>query len=699
MKYRFRFGPDALAVVALALAASSAYAQETQLQEVKVTATASEESATGPVEGYVPKKTRATKTETPLAETAQSISVITRDRMEAQNAMSMIEALRYTAGVYADAYGLDSRGDWPVIRGSEPVDYLDGLQRLYGFTNNVRLDTYAMERIEVLRGPSSALYGQATIAGIVNAVSKRPVDYPLREIQFQYGSFDRKQAAVDLSGSANEQGTLLYRLVALGKDGQSQVDYVNDTRHLLAPSLTFRPSTDTELTILANFQKDDTLTSSQFFPHAVSRYRLNGKRVDFNNFVGEPGFDRYDSEQSAIGYEFSHRFNDTWRIVQNLRYNDSEVSYRNIYPTGVINGAGDLSRVAWLQDASLHYWVTDTRAESNWKIGETQHQLVFGVDWQRARMDSENGFAGADPINAFNPVYTGFTPPSLTPQPVNHQRQTGLYVQDQMKYERWTLGLGLRRDLLKSATEGDDSANYEENSKRFSVMYGFANGISPYINYSESFVGQGFNDVTGSAYKPLRGKQYEAGVKYEPKGVNGLITAAVFHMVEENRLTQRVGSVIPGDQVEIGEAEMNGLEVEAIASLNRRWDVIANYTYLDTEITESNNPAEKGARLASIPEHMASLWSTYKFSIGDMHGFKAGGGVRYVGSSWDGNDDVKTNGVTLFDAMLGYESGPWHLALNATNLFDKFYLTTCRVYGDCFIGQSRTVTATATYRF
>ncbi|WP_454752999.1 TonB-dependent siderophore receptor [Cupriavidus necator] len=680
-----------------------------ELPAVTVRATNDNETATGPVHGFVAKRSAtATKTDTPVMETPQSITVITRDRMEAQGAQSVQQAIGYSAGVYAGPFGADNRGDWGKFRGTDFTQYRDGLLNQVGFYNNVRADVYALERIDVLRGPSSMLFGQGAVGGILNLVSKRPQPEAAREIGVQFGNYHRKQVQADLTGPLDADGKWLYRLVALARDSDAQVDFVKDNRYLIAPSLTWRPSDATSLTLLANFQRDESGTSVGFFPWRGTLYANPAGQIPDHLFISEPGYDRFNAEQASVGYEFQHRFNEAVTVRQNLRYSHSTVDYRSIYSAGFtgathgwVPGSDTLMRrTVYLNQPTLNSFAVDTQAQSNFRTGPIAHTLLTGVDYQHAEITGRAGVGGtAAPLNVFNPAYGNFTPPGTRDLNPSTQAQTGLYVQDQLSWNKWLLMLGLRYDWSRAAQDNTPSATRDDNelTKRAGLMYRSDIGLNPYVSYSESFQGlAGFNQ-SNQAFKPLRGSQWEAGIKYQPPGKNATLTIAAFDMREKNR---KVSGVVNGrpDFVQVGEARTRGIEVEALASLSNRLDLIATYTYLDARVIDGTG-AEVGKRLASTPSNMASLWANYRFKLFEMPGFMAGGGVRYVGPSYDGNDQNRVSGVTLFDAMLAYDQGPVRVALNVTNLFDKQYLTTCLARGDCYFGARRTVVGSVTYRF
>ena len=468
----------------------------TQLPGVTVRGAAIEESATGPVHGFVARRAAtATKTDTAVLDTPQSLTVITQDRITLQGAQSVEQAAGYTAGVStADSFGADNRSDWIKIRGAESTQYLDGLLNAVGFYNNTRPDPYALERIEILRGPSGMLYGQGSSSGIVNLVSKRPQPDAAREIGVSLGSHDRKQIQADLTGPLDAEGKWLYRLVALGRDSGSAVRHVPDDRYFVAPSLTWRPSGATELTLLANFQRDDTGTMVGFFPWRGTRTDSPAGRIPQDFFVSEPDFARFRTRQSAAGYQFEHAFNDRVTIHQSLRYSHSDADYRSIYTTG-FNGAGHgwvpgsdtlLRRVVYMNQPTLKQLAVDTHARFKFDTAAVRHTLLAGIDYQRSTLEAQKGVGGvAAPIDVYNPVYGNFTPPtSLRHMPTSHENQIGFYAQDQLEWQRWLLMLGLRYDRSRAAVDDTPSGSRDDSelTRRFGLMYRAAAGFNPYVS-------------------------------------------------------------------------------------------------------------------------------------------------------------------------------------------------------------------------
>lgn len=661
--------------------------------------------------GYVAKRsTTGTKTDTPILEVPQSISVITAEQITDQGAQNLQEVLGYTAGVRAEQWGLDNRGDWFSLRGgSEGSVYLDGLKAvMVGSWGYVRNEPYAFDRVEVVRGPSAVMGGQNEPGGMVNLVSKRPQAETHREVNVQYGNYNHKQISADLTGPLNQDGTLLYRLVALSKDSDTQVDHAFDKRQYVAPSLTWRPDAGTELTLFASYQHDDTTSTVGFFPWEGMLLPAPNGRIPTDTFIGEPGWDKYEGEQTRLGYEFRHQLNDAWTLSHHLRYEHQTGSHKNVYAAwwdGILPDGRSVNRIAYAGRSSAEIVNADLQMEGKLDFGTTKHTVLFGVDGIRSRDDSRYADdVSLPPLDVYNPVYGAPMPDFVYgPAAPSTTRQLGVFLQDQIKFnERWVLLAGLRHDSVKSDVKDSPDAGIDESalSKRLGLVYLADGGWAPYLSYSESFQAVAGTNKAGDPFKPKRGKQLEAGVKWAPVGSNLMASAAVYELKEKNRLSP--DPMDPDNQIQNskGEVTVRGLELEATASY-ATWDFTGNYTYTDAKVTGTADPADPylDTHVFSVPEHSAAVWAVHKFSIGNVAGFRAGAGVRYVGSSWDGLDQLKTPSHTLLDAMFSFEDGPWRYTVNATNLTDKVYFSTCVDRGDCWYGNRRKVVATVSYNW
>lgn len=663
------------------------------------------ETATGPVRGYLAGQSgTGTKTDTPLRETPQSITVVTADRITDQGALTVQEALRYVPGVLADAYGPDSRGDYPRIRGQDPNIYLDGTRMVNTFQfNEWRPDPFTLERIEVLRGPASVLYGDTSTAGLLNLISKRPQAEGFNEIGVQFGSFNRKQVQLDSTGKLTKDGEWLYRFIGIVRDSGTQTDYVPDDRIVLAPSLTWRPTNNTSWTVLGTYQKDNTGSSTAFLPHEGTLYPGPNGLIPVRRFASDPSFDKYQTETGAVSSLFEHSFGDGLKIRQNMRYAHVEGIYRTAYPDNYSNPADPFLDAAhrtvarWVssRQTTKDSFTSDSNAELKFVTGAITHKALFGVDYRALGERASSGdYLDPTPFDLYAPVYNPVVPPTLSPEPDLRQSQLGLYAQDQMRLGPWIAVLGVRQDYLTNNMQGSPTEESKATTGRAGLMYELPFGLTPYVTYATSFTpifGSGV--CVDGICKAQQGEMVELGFKYNPFAGTA-INGAIFDTIEKNRLaSDPAGSLL---SVQTGKVRIRGAELEVISRVTPDLDLIGAYSYLDARVESGDNI---GKRVEIVPDHQASLWAKYRLTVLGLPGLTIGGGVRYIGESWDGTDSLRTPDYTLFDAMIRYETGPWRFQVNASNLADKRHVTTCLARGDCFFGIGRTVLGSATYRF
>lgn len=646
-----------------------------------------------------------TKTGDAIVETPRAVSVVTAQQLQQRGARSVEEALKYTAGVTAGQWGLDARSDWSLVRGFSPTTLHDGLPARYGYYNDTTPEPFMLDSVAVLRGPASGLYGSGSVGGVVNTTSKTAAQDAPNIYQLQAGSFGRLQGALDIGGDLNDSGTLRYRFVGVARDSETQVDFSQDDVFALAPSITWRPSADTELTILANYQDTDRSPLIQF----ASIYGTllpatgfgNGTFLPNSLFVGEPGFDRFESEQRSVTALFKHRFNQTWSLNANFRYLEGEADYQHAWwaydntTNGRYNADGTINRTFYRAENDLKTVALDSFATAEYRLGNVEMRSIFGVSLTRGTYDSDTAYGTqVAPIDPFNPVYAGFNPITVTDTPGTSVDEWGLYAQNRAEVDQWIFDFGLRYGHIESgASNGSFGASTAaaEDSKwtgNAAVLYRFDNGLTPYLSYATSFQQDAIGtDARGNAFDPTEGEQYEVGVKFQPAGPDTLLAASVFDLTKSNLL--QTDPVNPGFQVQTGEAMSRGLELEAYRSFG---DVSlqAAYTYLDTENAD-------GFDIAQAPTHAASLWLNYE-PRGALSGWQFGGGVRYNGTSGDGSGGQPTPAYTLLDAAVAYERDNWRLALNVSNLTDKRYVSTCQG-GACYFGEGRNVLLTLTSTF
>lgn len=680
----------------------------------------SEATATGPVKGYVAERTvTGSKTDTPILEIPQAISVVPSDQIRDQGAETISEALRYTPGVVVQRDGAGARVDVVNVRGFEALNYLDGLAlpQLADDFARPAIDPFALERIEILKGPASVLYGRNSPGGIVNMISKRPTDTPQNEVFVEFGSFEHAATGFDFSGPVTTDKKFLYRIVGMVQDAETQVDYTRDDRYFIAPSLTWQPDKDTSLTLLGHYGRDKGTLQSQYVPLEGTLFSNPNGRLPRSNFLGEPGIDHTDREQFWAGYIFSHRFNDVWQIRQNLRYTEVD-SYTLAHQFGAFVDAGQrlASRTLFEPVRNARVFSVDTQAQADFYTGPLRHKALFGFDFSRSWSDYDfSGAFNAPDIDVFDPVYAGYTPDLLLFQQTKQNlEQYGFYVQDQIRLHSWILTLGARRDRVDGHSNTDslffpDPQLVDQNdyatTYRAALAYEFPGGLVPYFSYSTSFDPEIGVDRLGNPFKPTTGDQYEVGIKYQPPGLqNTLITAAAFDITRQNITTP--DPVDPDNfSIQLGEVRARGYELEARSELTPNLSAIAAYSFLHTEVTESEIPEQLGDQIPGTPEHMASAWLYYTFHDGPLKGFGLGGGVRYVGAKEDTFGTTAQPSYTLFDAAAHYDLGNLdsafegaRLSLSIHNIENEYYVTNCGL-NFCFLGSERTFLSNLSFKW
>ena len=691
------------------------------LPTTNITGQGSYESAWGPVEGYVAKRTAAgTKTDTALVEAPRSISVATREQMQDRNVQNLDDAVKYMPGIVSASYGSDTRYDWMRVRGFEPTQFLDGLPLPRGVYANPKAETWNLDRLALLRGPASSVYGQTPPGGLLDMVSRRPSAESSHAIQMQYGSDNYRQINFESTGKIDDEGQFLYSVGGVVRDAGTQVDHIDNKRYNIAPSLTWNIDTDTKLTLLSQFTRDDTGTTSQFLPIQGTKNKSPLGEVSHHKNLGDPDYDFYDRTYYALGYAFEHRFNDTWQFKQNLRYTKSELAFQQLtvgsFAFSPADANGDISRSSTNVDEDISQFAVDNNFQADFATGDISHTVLLGLDHQRTDTSYLAIFGDGGTTNIFNPVYgQPIVRPARSTAFYDYNQktvQTGLYVQDQMALDNWRLTLGGREDWVHQGTTyfNKNDATNTDRSKNFSgnaaLSYVFDSGFVPYLSYAESFQPASNASVDPlQSFKPTEGKQWELGIKYQPPGSNTLLSAAVYDLTQKNvQVTSfQSGGASVTDQT--GEVKVKGLELEAVSDVTENLKVIAAYTLAKSEVQKGQY---KGNRLQLMPNQQASLWTDYTWHTGALDGFGIGFGARYTGNTYGDQANTwagKANAYTVFDGSVHYDLGRLDNSLkgasvkvNATNLFNKDYISTCDG-SYCYFGDQRSVVASATYQW
>ncbi|MDR9751180.1 TonB-dependent siderophore receptor [Pseudomonas sp. SZMC_28357] len=668
--------------------------------------------------GYKAQNSRiGTKTSTPLSETPRSVSVVTGQRIKDQKSQTLTDVLGYVPGIFAPPFaaGDGLAGDLFFIRGFNATDYGYGLLRdglrVQGNRYDTSTEPYGLERVEVFRGPSSLLYGENAPGGLVNLVSKRPTAAPQGEVQLSYGSNNRRQLGVDVSGPLNDSGDILGRVVVLGRNADTQTDHVPDDRIYVAPSLTLNFDDFNTLTLLANYQKDHT-NLELGLPAAGTLLKNPNGKLSKHTMLGNPDWNTFERETWSAGYEYSHSFNDDWQFRQNSRYMQSRINRHETWP-GNLNNAGfgtNVNMTAYDRYNKSMVYSLDNQLEGKFEVGGLENTVLFGGSFDRTSYNQDWNAGIVGPINVFNPVYLR---DPLTPIAVQNtlleQEMKGVYAQIQSKYDHWLFLLGGRQDWVDSDFRDKVArgSNISSEDKKFTyqggVMYQFDNGLTPYVSYSTAFVPVQQISNAGAPLDPITSSQYEVGLKYEPIGWDTAFTASVYDLRKKDD-TYFDGTTNSYRQV--GESRAKGVELEVNSNLTPNLNVTAAYTYTDARITEdSATSLVKDHQMTGVPRNQASVWGKYSFLEGSLKGLRIGGGVRYFDSTFSYTapplyGKLDAGDVTLVDAAIGYQiDRNWSVDLNAKNLFDKEYVSGCNDAGRCYWGDSRTLLGSVSYNW
>ncbi len=702
----------------------------------------------------------STKTDTPVVESPQSISIVSREELDLRASPTIADALSYTAGVYIEPYGADNRTDEVVVRGfgaggfSSNNNFVDGLRLPSGGQwTRPGFDPFALQQIEVLKGPSGALYGQTAPGGVVNIVSKRPSFTPHGEVLLQgvgYNDLGRwsYQGAGDVGGPLTD--TIAARVVGLARYGETSVRDTTNARQYLSAAVTWQATPQTSWTLLGQYQRDEGNSTFQFLPSVGALTPINDSYIANDDNLGERDWNRFDRNQYLVASFFEHHFGDRFMIRNNTRYARLETLYRGVLLSGgtlatcpaTIAGCipgRTVQRRAVQGIGDSDGFATDTQVEARLTTGAVEHVLLAGFDyfhteWQHDR----DGVAAARvlPIlDVLNPVSRGAVGYATSLSPVGYlqsvTKQRGFYAQDQIEAGRLRVTAGVRHDKAEDVsinrTNPAAIGRYRIDSDAFTwragAVYLFDNGLAPYASYAESFqpqVSDPASALNAVPFVPTTGQQIEAGLRFQ-RGRSIYVTLGGYQITQQNITTPDPGGALCGLAVclvQTGEGRVRGVELEGKASLPWGTAIILTGTRSDAEITKSNatlpplvtggpRRSQVGLTLPQVPEWLASAFVDHRFQNGALAGLGLGGGVRYTGKSWgDTNNTLRIPDYTLFDLFVRYDLGKANpalrgmlVSLNARNLSDERFVATCNSVAACYYGQGRSLTARVQFRW
>ncbi|MCG8707661.1 TonB-dependent siderophore receptor [Brenneria sp. 4F2] len=657
----------------------------------------------------------ATKLATPDIETPQAISLVTRNQIQEQGATSVRQAVSYTPGVFSNQIGASNRFDYIVMRGFSDGSldnvYLDGL-KLMGDTNShssLVIDPWFLESIEVVRGPAAVLYGRSSPGGIVALNSRQPSFDRGGQVKLFVGNNAQRGAAFDVTGPLDDDERFAFRLGGIVRQADTQFKQTEEERYAIAPSFLWRIADKTRLELMAYLHRDPEGGSHSGLPYEGTVTAHNGRKISNTFYEGEENDEKYDRKQNLIGYNFEQGFDNGWAVRQKLRYLHTKVHLDQVYAYGWTQpDANTLTRYYSGSRESLSAWTLDNQLDGSVDTGMVNHRLLMGIDYQQRHNDVDWPSGAFPAIDAFNPVY-GAGPTAMYDATLEKHKlqQTGVYLQDQMSWQRWRLTLGGRHDRVKIVNVSKNSGSRSELDKtnfssRAALLYLFDNGFAPYMSYSTAFTPTSFVDASGNILEPMKGKQWEAGLKYQPEGSQSQYSLSLFRINQRNVATKNQ----PSDPYRsVGEIESEGVELEAVSDISDNLRLQAAYTYNDIRYEESDDASERGKRAVYAPRNQVSAWASYDVKTGVLAGVTIGSGVRYVNGVVSGRANThQLPSYLLVDMAIGYDLSNMGFKgasaqLNVNNLTDKRYVAACNSLEFCYFGAERSIVGSLSYSF
>lgn len=675
--------------------------------------TATENQGQEPI-GYASKtQSTATKSSATLLETPQFVSVIKREQMDTLPSESISQALRYSAGVTSEKFGAFGGGiDFSKIRGFDADYYLDGL-RVIGNSGiwGPQVDSWTLNSIEAVHGPSSALYGQGGAGGVINMQSRRPSANESHQIQFQKGNFDNNAVKFDTTGAMNDDETLLYRMNGLALSTDSQVNSSKQSRYLLAPSITWQPNEKLNWTVLSQYQHDPHIGHYNTLPaQAIGLLPNPNGKLDFTQNYSDPKHEKSTRTQWSVTSLVDYQVSSSVTLKQNMRYSDVDTHIKRDFTRGFL--AGDRLLTAVYQDSpsKSKTFVADNQLVYKVKTGDIRHELLTGFDFQTGKLDKD--WWGSQTVS-FDPWVKPHHP-EFKPYPVSRTSTTqrfdryGVYLQDQLSWQQWDLILSGRYDWSYLDTDNNLSHTTQKNdtsawSQRVGLTYAFENDFSPWISFSDSFDPVLGTDADGKSFIPTESKQAEVGLKYQSD--NLMASVAAYELEQKNVTTHN--PLNPDYYNQTGKIRSRGVDFESRMALTPSVNVMVSYAFTDNKITESQDLSVLNKHPVQVPKHSGSAWVDYRFHSPYLEGALVGVGVRYLGETWgDNTNTFKVPAVWLGDISARYQMDAlapeltgMELGLTVSNVTNKSYVASCTSSTYCSIGTNRTLLATLNYYF
>ena len=678
-----------LIVPVLSLHAFTCYAQETSsdsepasLSQMEITANVTE-SAQGPVEGYrATRSASATRTDTAIHETPQSISIVPRQVVEDIGATRLEDALDYAGGVErGNNFGGQGLTEFLVRGFSTQEFYRNGFAVNRGYPNMP--DASTIERLEVLRGPASMLYGRGDPGGTFNIVSKQPQADRKTVLGSQFNTQGLRRGTLDTTGALDENAEFTYRLNLVAEGSDSFRDHVESERYNVAPVLRWQLSDRTAVIL-----EGDYLHNRHPMDRGVTRYATQAGQLPRDRFLGEEDAGKLRNENATTQLRLEHQLNDDWAIRGGVQYLDGSLDGGAVENNGLAADGRTIGRNYSERTLEWDDIAFQTNVEGHFKTAGFAHTLLAGVEYDDFNYTSfirrSSGSVSAFPLDLYAPVY-GQPLPALT-RTTTHDDENlksyALYLQDQVELtDRLKAQVGARLERFEQqytnylSTSGSWEQAHNAVSPRFGLVYDLTDSLAVYANTARSFKPNRGADRSSQAFDPEKGIAYETGIKYDVPEHDLSITAALFHITKENVLTS--DPLDSNYQIAAGEVRSRGFDLSLAGNITPQWRVIGGYAYVDAEVTKSTTSTmPTGSRLANVPKHSVNLLNTYEFDSGLLSGLGVGVGLKYVsdrkGSTSSTAFDMSS--YTVVDLLAYYPlTDRIRLNLNLDNVFNEEY--------------------------
>lgn len=653
--------------------------------------------------GYTAKKAASsTKSDTPLFETPQAISVLTRAYLDARQVTTLNEAIQTTAGVASGGYGRRGLDDFTIRgqRSSESI-YVDGLK--LGQSNYIAQEVFGVDSIEIVKGPASINFGQMQPGGIVNMISKRPRAEDFNEVGFTVGNYGYRQATFDVGRALpSDNGKAAFRIAGMGANADDATDKVWYKNRYLAPSLTLDLGARTDLTILAALNHR-IYVRQQGLPVLGSLLAAPGKAVPKSLFTGDDSVSPYDSVQRTIGYALTHRFDSGWTLHQNFRVLDLTLDGGLVNVSGAMQANGNIARNVLLQDIGERSAALDTYLSRSFVLGAIAHTVMAGLDLNHDNASNTSQRCAIAAINAYAPVYgKAYSACVVQTNEKDELAYAALYLRDQIRFnEQWSLNLAARHDratttvrLLTPGTSTDQDSH--ATTGNVALRYQASPNVAPYISYATSFLPVAGSDFSSNPFKPEQGKQAELGAKFQTTDQRLGATLAYYTLTRTNVTVSDLSHT--GYSTQVGQQRSNGFEAELVANLRNGWDLSAAISTVDAHTTDDTTAANIGKRIQNVPGRSSSVWANYQFD-GVLAGWRGGVGMRHESDKTAPTVTFSVPAYTVADASLSYQGRGYRVQFNVKNLFGKDYYAGLLSANTVALGDPRTLMLKTVFDF